>query len=201
MKIIIRRIIYTVLINCLLVNFYLINNNNTFISNASTNKINIKNAEYKIPELSDDFADNKIIVTLTEDYSKVNKRVDINDFKVKKEATSKDVNNINHNDSIKDEIMIKSIEDITYIDNPQNIVNKDEFCQIISIELMNSDKQTVLHMIEELQKFEYVKAAEPVYNVNRVFDAIPNDPYFDQQWSSKKDNWASVRAALNFCDL
>lgn len=86
MKIIIRRIIYTVLINCLLVNFYLINNNNTFISNASTNKINIKNAEYKIPELSDDFANNKIIVTLTEDYSKVNKRVDINDFKVKKEA-------------------------------------------------------------------------------------------------------------------
>ena len=123
-----------------------------------------------IPKLDDDFADNKIIVTLKKEYSSVNNSFKIDDFE------------------ISDGTNIESIKDLTYMTNPSKIVNREGFVQILSIELKENCKGNVLKAIEELEKLDMVLAAEPDYNIIAEDDLWlpssnqPNDTHFSQQW-------------------
>ena len=123
------------------------------------------NLEYYQPTLSDNFDGDKVIVTLTSEYSDINKSIDVNDF----QTNSKDIN-------------IARIEDITYINDPSKIIDRENFQQIIAVYLENESKQDVLDVIEEYQKLDYVLAAEPSYNYETVSNSVPNDPLYYQQW-------------------
>ena len=97
--------------------------------------------------LSENFDDSSLIVTLDKAISAVNK------------IHSKDFFN---------NVAIKSIKDLTYInDNSPNIANFNSvnFRQILEIELMESSKENVLNTIEEIIKIEGVLSAEPNYYV------------------------------------
>ena len=124
-----------------------------------------ENVDHYESMLSDDFDGDKVIVTLTSEYSDVNKSIDANDF----QTNSKDIH-------------IDRIEDLTYIKDPSKITDRENFRQIIAVYLENESKQDVLDVIEEYQKLDYVLAAEPSYNYETVSNSIPNDSFYSRQW-------------------
>ena len=120
--------------------------------------------------LSENFDDSSLIVTLDKAISAVNK------------IHSKDFFN---------NVAIKSIKDLTYInDNSPNIANFNSvnFRQILEIELMESSKENVLNTIEEIIKIEGVLSAEPNYYVEIDKEPISaNEPeegehLYPEQW-------------------
>lgn len=137
--------------------------------------------EYYQPTLLDDFDGDKVIVTLTSEYSDVNKNIDVNDF----QTNSKSIN-------------ISKIEDLTYINDPSKIIDRENFQQIIAVYLKNESKQDVLDVIKEYQKLDYVLAAEPSYNYETVSNSIPNDTLYAQQWGLNTTGGISVGAAWQF---
>ena len=104
-----------------------------------------------IPTLDNDFAGNRVIVTLRQDYSDVNKTIDVERFRV----------------AISDGSAINSIEDLTYMTNPSAITRRESFSQILSIELRENCKKNVLRVIYELEKLDKVLAVEPDYNIKK----------------------------------
>ena len=127
------------------------------VKNNLANRFEMKR---HIPSLSDDFKNDTVIVTLSSDYSYVNKDIDIDDFKTNNIIDSSELCD-DFNIESSNKIIIENIRDLTYINDPSRIINKDEFCQVLSISLKSSSKQTVLDAIKELEKLDFVLAAEP----------------------------------------
>lgn len=153
-----------------------------FISADASELINDDSENY-IPTINDDFDDDIVVLTLTSDYSDVNKSIAIEDFLLDNILYIEDLNaeeidyHLEHND-----IIIESINDITFINNPSQIVNKDDFCQILSVDLLNEDKSDVLRAIKVFEKLNYVEAAEPSYYYDVVDQSTPDDDLFLDQW-------------------
>ena len=153
-----------------------------FISVDASEKENDDFESYT-PTINDDFDDDIVIITLTSEYSDVNKPIVIEDFLI---------NNILYIEDLTDEeiqfhlanndIIIENIEDITYINEPDRIVNRDDFCQIILIDLLNENKEVVLIAINELENLNFVEAAEPSYYYDVINDSTPDDNLFYNQW-------------------
>jgi hypothetical protein len=133
-----------------------------------------------IPTLNDDFADNRVIVTLRQAYSDVNKPIDMERFRT----------------TVSNRSVIETIEDLTYMINPYMITNRASFAQILSIELRENCKENVLRVIEELEQLDKVLAAEPDYNFIPVHDSwTPTDPMFNQQWGLRGTNGIQAQQA------
>ncbi len=139
----------------------------------------ITSQEQHIPTINDDFEDNKVIVTLKSEYSKINNKID----KQKFSTSLLNIKTKNADQTEKCGITIKSIEDLTYFSNLSILKKNFTFNQILSIELQEHNKQNVLDAIKELEKLDFVLAAEPSYNYGIEDDGyVPNDPYFAKQW-------------------
>ena len=126
---------------------------------------NYVNYERHIATIDDDFASNRVIVTLKPGYSDVNKS-----FSTQNLRTS-------------DNTIIESVKDLTRMENPSKITNRASFTQILSIELRQDSKEGVLRAIEELEQLDMVLAAEPDYYLeSEDLWQPPDDTGFNQQW-------------------
>ena len=81
-----------------------------------------------VPTINDDFSDNSLIVTLWQEYSDVNKVIDVESFRK----------------ALSDRSMIDSIEDLTFMTNPSMISNRASFSQILYIKLIFLNSETHL---------------------------------------------------------
>lgn len=173
-------------------------NDNTLPVNASVSLNNTEIAECYIPTLNDVFDNDEVILTLDSMYSAVNKPIIIEDFLSENILY---VDNLSENEKLKfleTKIIIENIRDITFIENPAQITNRDNFCQILCVDLLNENKSDVLFAIDEFKKLEFVLAAEPSYNYEVVYDSIPNDALFSQQWGLNGTYGIDVESAWKF---
>ena len=160
----------------------------------------IINYERYIPTLEDDFEDNKIIVTLKREFSKVNKAIDNQIFSTEhiRSLSNSDTDSQNDLTISTNDITIKSIKDLTYFSDPSVLDNHVGFNQILSIELQEHNKQNVLDAITELEALDFVLAAEPSYNYIAVDDGgTPNDTYYPEQWALDNGNENSIQPSWN----
>lgn len=135
-----------------------------------------------VPSLDDDFHNDKVILTMTKEYSHVNKEIDINDFLCNNFLYIEDIDIDNVSYILEKYIVIETISDFSYMDNLSLITDVENFCQILCVDLLNENKNFVLKAISEFKKLPYVMAAEPFYIYNIVNDSIPNDILFEEQW-------------------
>lgn len=109
--------------------------------------------------LDDNFTDDCIIVTLQNSISGVNKV---------------------HNKSYFSGVEIESIEDLTKREN--NFEVKDNFHQILKINLKKRSKEAVLYAIKKIEALEGVFSAEP--NMILEAESVSNDdPLYTKQWA------------------
>lgn len=123
----------------------------------------ITNAKH-VPTITDDFKDDRVIVTLKQSYSKINGEVHIEDFGVSTEK-----------------VKAAKITDLFRIENEENAkkVKDGDLFQILSVELQTKGKESVLEAIAELGKSDMVLAAEPDYNYAVDFCQTSNDPFYN----------------------
>lgn len=130
---IVKRI--TLVSTLLLFFLILICNTSTLVFASETN------SEMNVDELSlidkyeitvdDNFDESKVIVTLTKEYSDINKEINYNDFETDKIITLNTIMELNIPfEDYSDKIVINDIYDLTYLDNPNMISNPDEYRQI-----------------------------------------------------------------------
>ncbi len=139
--------VYTILTVALLLCFLAIKKDTQSVSDDE-----IKYERHQ-PTLEDNFLDDCVIVILKSKYSDVNKKHEFLEI-------SKD-------------IKISDIKDLTYIIDPSAIEDRDSFSQIFSLTLKNRGKENVLSAIKELEKLDYVLAAESKY----IFETTDNWKY------------------------
>jgi len=127
---------------------------------------------HTVATIDEDFKDDRVIVTLKHTYSDINASLTTDDFKVLdvKGANSSSVGTFKQSD-------ISKIEKFIQIDDLENndLVNKENFHQILSIRIMNPGKENVLAAISAFEELENVLAAEPDYILNPIALAAPND--------------------------
>ncbi|MCL2065830.1 MAG: S8 family serine peptidase, partial [Candidatus Cloacimonetes bacterium] len=143
-----------------------------------------------IPTIEDDFADNRIIVTLRQEYSDVNKEIDTNSFRSANIISVEDAarESLTEENDFGGLTVVESIEDLMYITDPSKIINRETFTQILLFELREKCKENVLQVIEDLEKLDIVLAAEPYYNFDAEDLSTPNDLMFNQQWGLRGVN-------------
>ena len=113
---------------------------------AETAEINTIEFSKYTPTINDDFADNKVIVTLKPEYSDVNKNISVQKFSTKNILTNYNEKSLSIEKE--DSIVIKSIKDLTYIENPSIIKNRENFSQTFAVEFKehNTDKDHGTHV-------------------------------------------------------
>lgn len=128
-----------------------------------------------LPSLDENFSDNKVIVSLKPGYGGINKEINISLFL--------DANIVMTNDTACDseKIIVSSIEDLTYLNNPSYLDNNEEFIQILSFTLQDKNKQNVINLIQDLEQLECVLSAEPDY-IYETSNLTLNDSFIDEQW-------------------
>lgn len=198
---IVKRI--TLVSTLLLFFLILICNTSTLVFASETN------SEMNVDELSlidkyeitvdDNFDESKVIVTLTKEYSDINKEINYNDFETDKIITLNTIMELNIPfEDYSDKIVINDIYDLTYLDNPNMISNPDEYRQIFLIELMNGNKEDVITVIEELETKEYIIAAEPQYMFSIDYEdeeLYLNDAEYGRQWGLNGVNGIQIENA------
>ncbi len=135
--------------------------------------------------VDDSFDDDKLIITLTEEFSEINQTVSLSDF------SGLDVEVLNN---------ISDIEDLTYLTNSQAIASIDEYNQILQITLEEPSKQNVLNAIEAFEELSIVIVAEPVYQYEIENDYIPNDVEYNNghQWGLNGTNGIHMEGAWDY---
>lgn len=198
---IVKRI--TLVSTLLLFFLILICNTSTLVFASETN------SEMNVDELSlidkyeitvdDNFDESKVIVTLTKEYSDINKEINYNDFETDKIITLNTIMELNIPfEDYSDKIVINDIYDLTYLDNPNMISTPDEYRQIFLIELMNGNKEDVITVIEELETKEYIIAAEPQYMFSIDYEdeeLYLNDAEYGRQWGLNGVNGIQIENA------
>ena len=190
------------------------------LSFISTNKVSAHaevfddgiNFVRHVPTLSDDFIDNRVIVTLRSKYSRVNGAIDLQSFSTTNIVVTQSTElNKSQNDDVfagdkySNKIVIQSVDDLMYISDPTKITNKSNFTQILSFTLKENSKENVLRVIEELEQLEHVLAAEPEYiRVAKELWMPPNDTWFGDQWGlgaapgiQAQEAWTLTRGISN----
>ena len=147
------------------------------------------------PKIDDDFSGSKIIITLAKEYSGVNKKLNFNDFQTEMliyvESENYDQSLYNQN------ICFKGIYDLMYFKKGISSLEVDNFRQIVLMELHKNSKEEVLIAIEELEKLEFVLAAEPYYNYI-AFDndsLYCNDTDYNLQWGLRYSHGIQIEDA------
>ncbi len=133
-------------------------------------------------DLDDSFKDDTILVSLKHKDSEVNKPYSPEDFP---------------------EIQAVSVEDLTYTvgGEDNDLIRKEKFHQILSIQIKNTGKSNVLDAIEKLEARKDVHAVSPDYHEYVAYDELPmptaeeaaqavaaatNDPRYKDQWNLAK---------------
>ena len=109
--------------------------------------------------IEENFEDDKVIVILDHQKSRINGAVSLNDFS----ALAGDIEFV----SIKDEFKISDVE--KYQKSNTN------FRQILSLTLKESGKENVIKAVKELEKIDGVLLAQPEYIYGIQNDWAPND--------------------------
>ncbi len=130
-----------------------------------------------LPSLNDNFSDNKVIVSLKPGYGGLNKEINTNLFMDANIIMTNDTMNINDSEKI----IVSSIEDLTYLNNPSDFDNNEAFIQILSFTLREKGKQNVINLIQELEQLECVLSAEPDY-IYETSSLTLSDSFIDEQW-------------------
>ena len=112
------------------------------------------------PTIDDNFEDDKIIVTIKEEYSAVNKVFNLEDFVIENLIIS---DNIDNEITDSECVILESLEDLTYVDDPSKIVDNSKFSQIFSLNIKNKSKENVLKATNYLSKLDFVQSVEPSY--------------------------------------
>ena len=165
--------------------------------------------ERHVPTLNDNFVNNRVIVTLRQEYSDVNREIDMQVFRTANIMTARCIAEyeLSHQDIRSlDRIIIESVRDLMYITNPDVIIDRTNWTQILSIELRENCKKNVLRVIKELEQLDKVLAAEPDFLWEAVDLTAPNDPdpFFYRQWGlngpfgiQAESAWAITTGATN----
>jgi len=145
---------------------------------ANANQISedtITKSKY-VPTLEDDFKDGRVLVTLKQSHSKVNREVNIDNLGIHKDIFSG-----------------AKVTDLYRVDNQEKAsqIKDGEFFQILSIELQTKGKEKVLEAIAELEKSDMVLAAEPDYNYAVASCWTPNDSYYN---GATRNQWGLIGA-------
>lgn len=136
--------------------------------------------------IDDDFADNKVIVILNQQES-----AKLNDYNSKQLL---DINGIKIRDLTSEtRTMLKNRQNYSVESNCDDMdcselsgrISKEDFRQILSLELDNPGKENVLKLIKELEKRDEVLYAGPDYHYYHD-TTIPNDQKYTSQWSLTK---------------
>jgi hypothetical protein len=144
------------------------------------------------PTIDDNFEDDKIIVTIKEEYSEVNKVFNLEDFIIENLIIS---DNIDKEITDSECVILESLEDLTYVDDPSKIVDNSKFSQIFSLNIKNKSKENVLKAINYLSKLDFVQSVEPSYIYETVDLWTPNDARYTDQWGL---NYIDISNAWNF---
>ena len=161
-------------------------------SNNSEDVLYEENYRYQ-PTMDDNFDDDKIIVTIKEKYSAVNKVFNLEDF-----VSEKLIINANQFEEINlnsEYVILESLEDLTHIDNSNAIKDIDKFSQIFSLKIKNKSKENVLKAIKYLSALDFVQCAEPSYIYETVDLWTPDDSIYSSQWGL---NYIDIVNAWNF---
>ena len=123
-----------------------------------------------IPTIDDDFSGNRIIVTLQQQYSDINRSIELEDLGVDIEKAGlsisterqSQINSLNQNEMINENIRDGRaiISNLFDTENKKTGISRTEnLFQILSIELPIDSKQGVLDAIAELNKSEIILSA------------------------------------------
>jgi subtilisin family serine protease len=134
-----------------------------------------------LASIEENFEDDKVIVILDHQKSKINGTVSLNDF-------SPLAGNIEF-DSIKDEFRIADLE--KYQKGNTN------FRQILSLTLKEGGKENVIKAVMELEKIDGVLLAQPEYIYGIQDDWTPNDTSYGQQWALTATHGIQAENAWN----
>ena len=119
---------------------------------------------YSTATITDEYADDCVLVTMDKSISEINKVYDKSFF---------------------GDIELNSIEDLTYQNGnieDRKYFNYNEFRQILKLTLKEKSKENVLNTIEKIEGIEGVLSVEPNYYYE--LESIPNDTYYyERQWS------------------
>lgn len=130
-----------------------------------------------LPSLDENFSDNKVIVSLKPGYGGLNKKINTDLFLNANIIMANDTMNINDSEKI----IVSSIEDLTYLNNPSVLDNTEAFIQILSFTLQDNGKQNVINLIQELEQLDCVLSAEPDY-IYETCSLTLSDSFIDEQW-------------------
>ena len=124
---------------------------------------------------TENFSRDSIIVVLDEEISGVNKL---------------------HNKDIFAGVEIEAIEDLTRNSNNLSF-SKNNFRQILKIELVNDSRENVLSSIEKLRKLDFIASAEPNYYYDLEME--PSDYYYEEDllWGLNNSNGIQAPLAWN----
>lgn len=92
-------------------------------------------------------------------------------------------------------VILESLEDLTYIDDPSKMEDTSTFSQIFSLTITNKSKENVLKAINYLSNLYFVQCAEPSYIYETVDLWTPNDVRYSNQWGL---NHIDISNAWNF---
>ncbi|MBQ5994798.1 MAG: S8 family serine peptidase [Clostridia bacterium] len=148
--------------------------------------INEEEKIYSNATLSDDFAEDKVIVIIKESESEINKVHSFDEF---------------------DNVEIERVDDLTLIEGSveeKECLIRNNFHQILKITLKSKGKQNVLEAVNKLQKnnsFLYVGPAYRVYLPSSCNEeqtemsqrsTVPNDSFYSSQWGLPNINASSA---------
>ena len=117
--------------------------------------------------LDKEFRDDCVIVVLKHRYSDSIYHIDFNEF------VSEDNKNFGE------------ANDLFYVEDLKSneLINKDKFSRILSVQLINKGRENVIRAIEVLQNVEMVFSVEPDYIYDTENEWIPSDKYYKtNQW-------------------
>lgn len=187
--------------------------NGEIVSDSET--MNLEQKKISQATLDENFRDDSVIVIFNNNTSLELNNFDKDDFR---DINAKTVNDITSytveeikNTCVENAYMKKSILD-TYAGSTEKLelssINDEDivctvddeikekyssFHQMVEIKLNSKSKQNVLDVIHKLEQRDDVLVAEPNYIIELdSSQAIPDDPYINEQWSIEKINLPSA---------
>lgn len=145
------------------------------------NEIWIEEKIYSNATIDDEFADNRVLVVMSNQASLQFNQYDDRDFD---EISCKNVSNLSA--AMEEKAKTASIEIASKNQDIRSINNKiSTYNQVLCLELEYAGKENVLQAIQKLQKRDDVIYAGPDY-VMQLCSTTPNDSSYYKQWAADK---------------
>lgn len=163
---------------------------NLFLSNGVIDGVCAENNVFVEEEiisnvtLEDEFADNRVMVVMSNEVSLQFNQYDAGDFS---EINCNRVSNLSTatEAKVKSASANASITSVSKATNSKHDIDISDYNQVLCLELKDAGKENVLQAIQKLQKREDVIYAGPDY-VIQVCSTTPDDEYYNKQWAPEK---------------